>query len=188
MVICGIKSCEILLVLYVLLISYITPRQAVTRSCWILLMFYVLCIFFPKGSRLCKNNSISNLMMSYWYGGWTIWPGRRGTGNWYLMSKHGELSLERRYNPRNTGFPNNYFPFLRRHVQGGTVTLSSNFGCAFTDPWCCLFGIADFYRLGWVDSIGWDKQRSIVLLSQEHTGRAAPNLGPGIPRVESLAG
>ena len=67
-------------------------------------------------------------------GGWTIWPGELSPGNGYLMSKHGELSQTQGYYPRKSGIPNRDFPFLRRHFQGGTVTLSSNFGCGFTDP------------------------------------------------------
>lgn len=112
------------------MIFYITPRAVmIIESCRILL---VLClVFFSKG-MLCAATWWSDKGT----GGWTIWPGELSPGNWYLMSKHGELSQTQGYNPRNSGFPNHDFPFLRRHFQGETVTLSSNSGCGFTDPWC----------------------------------------------------
>ena len=153
------------------MIFYITPRGVmIIESCRILL---VLClVFFFERDALC-----SNLMIRQRDGGWTIWPGELSPANWYLMSKHGELSQTQGYNPRNSGFPNRDFPFLRRHFQGGTVTLSSNSGCGFTDPWCswhCWFFVDG-------DGLNWDHPRVIgmayLLVPKKESTWRPPNPG-----------
>ena len=142
----------------------------IIESCRILL---VLClVFFFERDALC-----SNLMIRQRDGGWTIWPGELSPGNGYLMSKHGELSQTQGYYPRKSGIPNRDFPFLRRHFQGGTVTLSSNFGCGFTDPWCSWY--CWFFVDG--DGLNWDHPRVIgmaylLVPKKESTGRP-PNPG-----------